>query len=68
MFEFPFLSDSITNDVVVPLQTKIKRKSKLEAGTKFVAKHCPGLVGAGLRGEHDFSHKREMIGRNPREG
>jgi hypothetical protein len=63
----PFLSDSNTNDVAVPLATKIKRKLDLNPKQNFVKKSAMFLVRARVRGEHDFSHKREMVGRNPRQ-
>ena len=64
---FPFNLIRIRNDVAVPLAHKMRRKLDLEVELNVAAKKRAGLFGAKVRGEHEFSHKRKMIGSNPRE-
>ena len=63
---FPLLSDSDTDDVAVPLHAK-SIKMALVGLSEIAAKERDGLFEATVRGEHEFSHERKMIGSNPRE-
>ena len=63
----PFLSDSNTDNVAVPIADKNPKKIGLVGWAKFAAKERAGLFGATVMGEYEFSHERKMIGSNPRE-